>query len=127
MKKILVFLSVLLFPFLVNASHLDEDITILENGDILVKEAISIDGSYNGFELKLKYKYNGDYEIYSADDLEIVKVCESDKTNSLTDIGACFSQADYATKGDSLLYTQSNYTDSTTLILYNPSIRKKAV
>ena len=31
MKKILVFLSVLLFPFLVNASHLDEDITILEN------------------------------------------------------------------------------------------------
>ena len=88
MKKILVFLSVLLFPFLVNASHLDEDITILENGDILVKEAISIDGSYNGFELKLKYKYNGDYEIYSADDLEIVKVCESDKTNSLTDIGA---------------------------------------
>ncbi|MDO4376507.1 MAG: DUF2207 domain-containing protein, partial [bacterium] len=126
MKKILVFLSVLLFPFLVNASHLDEDITILENGDVLVKEAISIDGSYNGFELKLKYKYNGDYEIYSADDLEIVKVCESDKTNSLTDIGACFSQVDYATKGDSLLYTQSDYDTSTTLMLYNPSIRKKA-
>ena len=126
MKKILVFLSVLLFPFLVNASHLDEDITILENGDVLVKEGISIDGSYNGFELKLKYKYNDDYEIYSADDLEIVKVCESDKTNSLTNIGSCFSQVDYATKGDSLLYTKEDYDTSTTLMLYNPSTRKKA-
>ena len=126
MKKILVFLSVLLFPFLVNASHLDEDITILENGDVLVKEGISIDGSYNGFELKLKYNYNDDYEIYSADDLEIVKVCESDKTNSLTDIKECFSQVDYATKGDSLLYTKEDYDTSTTLMLYNPSTRKKA-
>lgn len=126
MKKILVFLSVLLFPFLVNASHLDEDITILENGDVLVKEAISIDGSYNGFELILEYKYNGDYEIYSADDLEVVKICESDKIDSLTNIGSCFSKVDYATKGDSLVYTQDKYDTQTIFMLYNPSYRKKA-
>lgn len=126
MKKILVFLSVLLFPFLVNASHLDEDITILENGDILVKEAISIDGSYNGFNLIIKYKYYDDNSIYSADSLEVVKICESDKYNSLTDIGSCFSLVEDAQKGDSLVYTQTNYDNRTSFMFYNPSTRQKA-
>ena len=53
MKKLLFLVSILLFPFMVNASLMHQDIEILENGDLHVKEAIAIDGSYNGFKLEL--------------------------------------------------------------------------
>lgn len=82
-----------------------QDIEILENGDLHVKEAIAIDGSYNGFKLELKYKYYDENSIYSADDLEIIKVCEADKNNPIENVGECFNEVTYANKGDSLKYT----------------------
>ena len=56
-NKILLFIGLLILPFLVEASGMYQDIEILENGDLYIKEAIAIDGEYNGFNLKLKYKY----------------------------------------------------------------------
>ena len=125
MKKLLFLVSILLFPFMVNASLMHQDIEILENGDLHVKEAIAIDGSYNGFKLELKYKYYDENSIYSADDLEIIKVCEADKNNPIENVGECFNEVTYANKGDSLKYTyQKGNID--TFMLYNPSWRNKA-
>ena len=53
-NKILLFIGLLILPFLVEASGMYQDIEILENGDLYIKEAIAIDGEYNGFNLTLK-------------------------------------------------------------------------
>lgn len=125
MKKLLLFL-LLLFPFFVDASSMYQEIDILENGDLKVKESIAIDGEYNGFELTIGYKYFDEYQIYSADSLEVIKVCESDKSSPLESVGECFEKASYASKGDSLKYTHEVGYDKDTFMLYNPSSRKKA-
>ena len=91
MKKLLL-LFLLIFPFFVNASSMYQEIDILGNGDIKVKEGISIDGSYNGFELTLLYKYFGENKIYSASSLDVVKVCESNKKSPLEGVTNCFEK-----------------------------------
>jgi len=126
MKKKILLILLLLFPFIVNASAMYQDISIEENGDILVKEAISIDGSYNGFRLILRYKYLDENRIYSADSLQVIKVCESDKSNALNEIGDCFDEVSFANKGDSLKYTHTTDSYIDEFMFYNPSIRRKA-
>lgn len=125
MKKLLLTI-LLLFPFLVRASSMYQEIDILENGDLKIKESITIDGDYNGFKLTLGYKYFDEYKIYSADSLNVIKVCESSKTNPLTDIGKCFEKVNYAEKGDSLKYTHEAGISMDTFMLYNPSYRNKS-
>ena len=126
MKKIILFISLLIFPFFVNASGLYEDIQILSNGDVIVKESISMDGSYNGLELPLGYKYYDENKIYSADNMIIEKVCESDKSNPLSDIKNCFKEVHSASKGDSLKYTMSTTLKGYSFMIYNPSKRNTA-
>ena len=126
MKKIILFISLFLFPYFVDASSMYQDIDILENGDIRIKESISIDGSYNGFRLTLGYKYYDEFKMYSADSLEVVKVCESDKNDTLYLIGECFTEVTNANKGDSLKYTRETNSNGDTFMLYNPSSRRKA-
>lgn len=126
MKKILLLILLLLFPFITNASSMYQEIDIQENGDLLVKESITIDGSYNGFELSIGYKYFDEYTLYSADSLEVIKVCESSKTNPLTDIGSCFTEVSSASSGDSLVYTHKKNTSKDIFRLYNPSSRRKS-
>ena len=125
-NKILLFIGLLILPFLVEASGMYQDIEILENGDLYIKEAIAIDGEYNGFNLKLKYKYFDENIIYSADNLEVIKVCEASKTNPLENISNCFKEVEYANKGDSLKYIHTKYIDYDDFMLYNPSDRNKA-
>lgn len=125
MKKILLTI-LLLFPFLVRASSMYQEIDILENGDLKIKESITIDGEYNGFKLTLGYKYFDEYKIYSADSLEVIRVCESSKTSPLTNIGECFQKVSYAEKGDSLKYTHEVGSTMDTFMLYNPSYRGKS-
>lgn len=126
MKKKLLLLILLAFPFFVNASSMYQEIDIQENGDLKVKESITLDGSYNGFELDIGYKYFDEYKLYSADSLEVIRVCESSKTNPLTDIGDCFTKVSSASVGDSLLYTHENGVSEDKFMLYNPSSRRKS-
>ena len=125
MKKLL-FLLLLIFPFFVDASSMYQEIDILENGDIKVKEGISIDGSYNGFELTLLYKYFDENRIYSASSLEVVKVCESNKRSPLDGVTNCFDKVISASKGDSLKYTHVIGSKMDTFRFYNPSSRGTA-
>ena len=125
MKKLLLLL-LLIFPFFVDASSMYQEIDILENGDLKIKESISIDGSYNGFELIIGYKYFDENRIYSADSLEVIRVCESSKSNPLEDVGKCFEEVTSASSGDSLKYTYRVGSSKDTFRIYNPSSRRKA-
>ena len=76
MKKFL-FLIMLCFPLFVYASSdITQEIYIQENGDLLIKKEVLLYGDYNGFQYDLKYKYEDEYEIYSADSYEVIRVCE---------------------------------------------------
>lgn len=62
MKKLFLFLiCIFCFPFLVSAADYDipgyyVDATVLENGDMHVKEVIVLDGEFNGYERHIAYQ-----------------------------------------------------------------------
>jgi hypothetical protein len=130
MKKIYLLLAFLLFiPFGVNALEPDYDIdglyinaNIKDNGDLLVKEQIVMNGSFNGYVRDLYYK--GEYNLYDASDIELERICEVtplspgnfDLTNNVV---KCFSVDNYAIPGDSYVYTKSNYSDYISLKMFN--------
>ena len=65
MKKIILFIVLLLIPFAVYAEDIDYDITdyyvkanILDNGDMEVNEIIVLDGTFNGYERDIAFKNN---------------------------------------------------------------------
>jgi hypothetical protein len=82
MKKIFLLITILLFvPLRANAIEpnynidgLYIDATVLANGDMLVKEQIVMTGTFNGYIRDLSYK--GDYTLYDASGLELVRVCD---------------------------------------------------
>ena len=69
MKKIILFIVLLIIPFSVSANTIDDfnlDVTVLRNGDIRVRENFSLRGEYNGFERILLYS-SMDQRTFSAD------------------------------------------------------------
>jgi uncharacterized membrane protein len=103
-----------------NIDSLKVDATIQNNGDMLVKEAITLDGSFNGYIRDLSYK--GNYSNYDASNLELIKVCES---NNFTP-DKCFSKVNYGYSGDSYVYEYSETSNIISLKMYdyNPSGEK---
>lgn len=71
MKKIILFL-LLIIPFYVNATVEDYymEATVLNTGDIKVREVFSLDGTYNGFDRELYYGNN----IYAGTNIEVINV-----------------------------------------------------
>jgi uncharacterized membrane protein len=124
MKKLILFISIFLFPLVVNAgSDMYQDLYIEDDGDILVKEAIKLDGTYNGFELSLVYKYFDEFQIYSADSMELIRVCEAsgNEFDLFDNVTNCFTEVNYASNGDSRVYIYSNISNGSTIRMYNPS------
>lgn len=120
MKKIILFLFMFL-PLYVNATIYDYYIegTVLNNGDIRVREMFSLKGDeYNGFEREFKY---GD-TIYTGDDIEIVSIKginSIDGFESFDSAGDIFSLNNNADKGDYGYYTVSNTYDGKVVRIYN--------
>jgi uncharacterized membrane protein len=128
MKKIYLLLALLLFmPFGVKALTPDYNIDglyinadIRDNGDMLVREQIVMNGSFNGYVRDLYYK--GNYSLYDASALELINVCEAPQLieNNLGNVKLnCFTEDDYAMPGDSYVYTRSDYSDYTSLKMFN--------
>ena len=101
MKKIILFL-LLLIPFYVNATveNYYMEATVLNTGDIKVREVFGLDGTYNGFERELYYGNN----IYAGTNIEIISVKGIKKTSNdfaiLNDSGDIFTEVGSASKGD---------------------------
>ena len=93
MKKIILFL-LLIIPFYVNATVEDYymEATVLNTGDIKVREVFSLDGTYNGFDRELYYGNN----IYAGTNIEVINVKGIKKTsndfNVLNDNGDTFKE-----------------------------------
>jgi uncharacterized membrane protein len=125
MRKILLILVfIFISPLVVHAdADFYQDVYVQDNGDVLVKEAIALYGEYNGYEFNILYKYFDENQIYSADDFELVKVCESSFGKYALSPTNCFSKVNYANNGDSLVYTYREDTRSSTIRMYNPDSR----
>lgn len=142
MKK-LIYLFILLIPFSVKAEYGIEnyriDITVLENGNLNVKEAFRLNGTYNGFERIIDYK--GSYSGYSGPNLSptgsntiydgtdiILK--EIRGINSALDSfdnisGDLFKEVSNATKGNYGVYIKTIRSVGETYLIYNPSRKNK--
>lgn len=124
MKKLFLFL--LFIPFCVKATITNYymEATILDNGDVSVKEVFSLDGTYNGFDRELIYGDNN----YSGDSIDIIKVMAISDDNisfdTLNKTGDIFNQKN-ANSGSYGYYYITNNTNSINIRIFNPSKKEK--
>lgn len=126
MKKIILFL-LLLIPFYVNATveNYYMEATVLNTGDIKVREVFGLDGTYNGFERELYYGNN----IYAGTNIEIISVKGIKKTSNdfaiLNDSGDIFTEVGSASKGDYGHYIITDIDNGINIKIYNPSKKER--
>ena len=125
-KKGVLFLLLILVPKIVLADAFYADVYIRENGDIEVHEATVKNGTYNYLQRDIVFGYADDNEMYSAKNLVLNRICESDKDNPLNNIGSCFMKVDNATVGNSLVYIESRNDAKVRYTLYNTNENKSA-
>ena len=147
-KKIL-FSLILVFSFWlmpVKAAGIEEfyiKASIEPNGDMLVKEAFSVNGTYNGYDRIYSWddstlpNFNpnasefAESKIHSASQIEILKVGSMPKylVNSLdclTKEPVWFTESVSANIGDRNVYTLSETSNSVSARIYNPSYTNNA-
>ena len=142
--KRLIWLLILFVPFVIKAEGISNyriDATVMDNGDLLVKEAFSLDGSYNGFERIIDYrnsslkKFDGSKEafngsdIYNGSDIELVQIRAvsniKEDFSSLSSSGDKFTLDENAIKGDYGVYQETATSDGKSYLIYNPSSYNK--
>lgn len=112
------------------------DITVLENGDLKVKELIVLSGTYHGFERKINYKnpsapqfqatlssFEGS-DIYNGDDIVLeqiseITVPENYDFSLIYEEGTAFESVTSAENGDRRTYVTTNSADGVTYRMYN--------
>ncbi len=142
LRNIICFLF-LIVPFSISAkmggiSDYLIEATILDNGDIHVKEMFLLEGKYNGYERKIKY-FNSDSlifdgtkesfsgsSIYNGDGIELLQI-KSIEVNEQLDFKHMnndeepFIKVEDATPGDSGKYTITQVYGGETYKIFNPS------
>ena len=101
------------------------DAFVQDNGNLLVKEQIVLDGAFNGYIRDLYYK--GDYHLYDASNIELIAICELKSLDDIeNNIVKCFAKVSQGYNGDSHVYEETIYDDHLTLKMYNynPSGKK---
>ena len=146
-KRILLLLFLLLLPikFVMASSYGIENylfnITIEDNGDVIVEEYFEMNGSFNGMERTINFKnYDlddldpeteklGGTSLNNADDMELLSI-RAIPYNSKFDFsridGEEFTKVDSATPGDYGVYTVSETWYSEKYMIYLPSYKYKA-
>ena len=146
MKKIIFFVTCFLFlvPIALadyEVANYQVDITVLENGNLNIIEALQMKGIYNGYERKIKYRnnyqgYKGDIlasidkNLYNGNGLKLNEVRAINYSNEIDiveykETGDLFKLVDEAKKGNHSVYTISNITDGQIYKIYNPSRMNK--
>lgn len=142
--KKFIWLFILFMPFLVKADipNYRIDATVLDNGDLLVKEVFNLSGEYNGFERKINYKNDGlkgfdgsleslnGSDIYNGSAIELIGIRavdnELDSFSNLTNSGDLFKEAVSANPGEYGVYIKSDTINGVAYKIFNPSSKNKA-
>ncbi len=150
MKKlfgVLIFLiTCFMVPIGVKASdygieNFNMHVTVLENGDLYVREAFSMNGTYNGMDRDIDFenifasKFTGDKEsfngsdIYNGAGIELVQIRAIPYTNStsweeMETGGTKFTKTYHAEAGEFGVYTENRTSSGVSYRIYNPSSKK---
>lgn len=145
MKKIIL-IFICLFPIIVKADYsitnYKVEMTVLENGDLEIIEAFSMDGTYNGFEKNINYKniYNNymksllssieNKELYDAqkvvlNEIRAINFDQELKMEDLINNSYLFEKVEEAKKGNYGVYTLSENKNDYIYKIYNPSMMNK--
>lgn len=148
MKKI--FLSIMLFilsiPLFVNAEEFDVknfyvNIDVQNNGDAIIEYYFDLNGSYNGYDLKINFKNNntfyfnsnlnslGGSELNNGTGIELISIMGVNKNDNFDFInvsGDTFKEVDEASTGKYGVYLYSQDRNGMSLKIFNPSKKKKA-
>lgn len=136
----------MLFPIGAKASNygiekFNMHVTILENGDLEVKEAFMMNGSFNGMNRDIYFRnstlpiFTKDTQslegsdIYNGTDIELVQIRAIPYTNSISweemeVSGTQFMPTYSASSGDFGVYTESRNVDGANFRIFNPSSKK---
>lgn len=154
-KFIIVFLLIIFIGILGNNVYatnetksqklLYQDVTINVDGSIKVKEAIWLNGDYNGANRKIEFKniyayaftgissnFSGDSDIYDATEISDIKVFDISQSNfkSINDINNRekeFKEVKKAFKGNYGVYTVTNKHFYSDIAIYCPSTKEKVL
>lgn len=128
-----------------NQKLLYQDITINTDGSVTVKEAMWLNGDYNGANREIEFKdysaypftgiysnFSGDTDIYDATGISNIKVYDISQANfnSLKDINNIekeFKKVKKASKGKYGVYTVENKATHSDVSIYCPSKKEKVL
>lgn len=156
MKKIRLLVMILIVVFMIligktvyatdeseSQKLLYQDITINTDGSITIKEAMWLNGTYNGANRKIKFKkshqypftgiysnFSGDTDIYDATEVSDIKVFDISQSNfnSINDINNIeneFKKVENASKGKYGVYTVTPSKYNSQVTIYCPSKKQK--
>ena len=142
---VFVFLFIFFLPTIISTFDSEptdkflSEIKIMEDGSIIVRELIKMNGEYNGMDRDLAYasygneEYNGnisaiegDSTLYDGSSITDVRVGSISDDGDLTfddfdrDVNY-FDEVSYASNGTASKYTYSTFMDEVNLKIYNPS------
>lgn len=148
MKKIflLIMLFILSIPLFVNAEEFDVknfyvNIDVQNNGDAIIEYYFDLNGSYNGYDLKIDFKNNntfyfnpnlnslGGSELNNGTGIELISimgVTKNDDFDFINVSGDTFKEVDEASAGKYGVYLYSQDRNGMSLKIFNPSKKKKA-
>ncbi len=108
------------------------EMVVLNNGDVLVKELFDLEGKYNGYEREIDFvNVSSLNHMYNSSGIEVLKVKGIETSNNYNDLfkdGDKFNLVkEYeANKGDYGKYTLFETATGVNLMIYNPSVKKRA-
>lgn len=122
-----------------------QDVTINEDGSMKVREALWLNGDYNGTNRDIKFKnywaypftgiysnFSGESDIYDATDITDLKVFDISQSNfnsfeSMYNLENEFKQVENAKKGKYGVYTLEKRTREYDVSIYCPDKKKKVI
>ena len=122
-----------------------QDVTINEDGSMKVREALWLNGDYNGVNRNIKFKnywsypftgiysnFSGESDIYDATDITDLKVFDISQSNfnsyeSMYNLENEFKQVENAKKGKYGVYTLEKRTSEYNVSIYCPDKKKKVI
>lgn len=133
-----------LIPGFVNAEGIQNyyiDVTVLENGDLSVKELFNLEGDYRGFERKIDYanlssqefipeKSNyGGSSIHNGTGIKLISIKGMNQNiswDTFKEKGDLFQLVSNASAGSYGKYTERKTSNGSIYRIYNPSSKKKS-